>query len=99
MARKTIHKQHVAENLSSVIEASGLSQSKFARRIGVTPSKLGNWLRGENYPDPVAMIRVCEAFGVSMDWLYRRKIFGIDASVADCLRAAAEAFRAEEVGQ
>ncbi len=99
---KSLHKLHVAENLATVIavvaEARGKSQASFAKSIGVSPSKLGNWLRGDNYPDPYAMMQVCDLYGVSMDWIYRRRLFGLDESVAAGLRLAAEAFSAASAG-
>lgn len=89
---KSLHKRHVAENLNAVIEAVGRGPTYVAREIGVTASKLGNWTRGDNYPDPYAMMKLCDRFGVSMDWIYRRRIFGLDDTLAAGLRAAEAAW-------
>lgn len=85
------YKTFVAGNLRQIVAVIGDSQAVIARRIGVSPSKLGNWLRGDNYPDPYAMWLLCEAYGVTMDWLYRGRIYGLPAELADGLRAAASA--------
>lgn len=96
---KSLHKLQVAENLAMVVavgaEAKGKSQADFARSVDVSPSKLGNWLRGDNYPDPYTMVKVCDLYGVSMEWIYRRRLFGLDESVAAGLREAAKAFSGE----
>lgn len=91
----TLHKRQVAENLAAVIEAVGKGPTYVAKEIGVSTSKLGNWTRGDNYPDPYSMVRLCDRFGVSMDWIYRRRLFGLDHSLAAGLRAAEAAWAAE----
>lgn len=85
------HKQHVAENLSQIVGVIGCPQVRIAEKIGVSKSNFHNWLRGDNYPDPYAMWRLCEAYGVTMDWIFRGRTYGLPVEMADGLRAAAEA--------
>lgn len=85
------HKAMVAANLRQIVEVIGGSQAAIAKRIGATPSKFGNWLRGDNYPEPYAMWVLCEAYGVTMDWIYRGKTYGLPVELADGLRAASSA--------
>ena len=74
-----------------IVGVIGGPQSAIAARLGVSKSKLGNWLRGDNYPDPYAMWLLCRHYGVTMDWIYRGEIFGLPVSLADGLRAATSA--------
>ena len=85
------HKKEVAANLRLICAVIGGHQSDIAAAIGVSKSKLGNWLRGDNYPDPFAMWLLCERYGVTMDWIYRGRLFGLPSHLADGLKAKAEA--------
>lgn len=91
----SLHKRRVGANLRMAIEALGLSQAKIARDFGVSPPKLGNWLRGDHYPDPWFVLRFCERHGVTADWIYRGKVLGLAQPLADDLWAAAQASEAE----
>lgn len=85
------HKAMVARNLRQIIAVIGRPQVEIAARLEVSKSKLGNWLRGDNYPDPHAMWLLCYHYGVTMDWIYRGQVFGLPAVLADGLRAEVEA--------
>jgi len=61
----------------------------------VAPNKLGNWMRGEHYPDPLFLTRFCNAYGITTDWIYRGVVPGVDAGVAAYLRAVATESAAE----
>ncbi len=94
MTSATKHKQEVGARLRLAMEAQGLSQSDLSRVFSVSLSKIGNWLRGDNYPDVYLMTVFCERYGVTMDWLYRGKIAGLPSEMADDLarvRVASEA--------
>ena len=85
------HKAEVGRRLKLTIEALGLSQAEVARGFsGVTPSKLGNWLRGDNYPETHFVTQFCDRYGVTMDWIYRGVLAGASASVADAIWKAAQ---------
>ena len=88
------HKRFVGDNLRLAIEAQGLSQAAVARALGISAPKLGNWLRGANYPDEWVMVAFCDRYGVTMDWIYRRRLFGLPGEMQANLAAAAEALSA-----
>lgn len=87
----TPHKTFVGNNLRIAIDALGLSQAEFCRRTGIAPNKLSNYLRGDNYPDPIWLVRVCDEFGLTTDWFYRGARAGVAAGVPAYLRAGAPA--------
>ena len=89
----TPHKISVGNNLRLCIEALGLSQAEFARRTDIAPNKLHNYLRGQNYPEPQWLVRVCEEFGLTTDWFYRGSRAGVASNVAESLQAVALASR------
>lgn len=85
------HKAEVGRRLRSAIETLGLTQTEVARGLAATPSKLGNWLRGDNYPSAWFVTRFCERYGVTTDWIYRGIVAGMDAKLADNLWKSAQA--------
>jgi DNA-binding transcriptional regulator YiaG len=87
----THHKVFVGNNLRLAIEALGLSQAEFARRTQISPNKLHNYLRGANYPEPYWLTKVCDDFGLTVDWFYRGIRAGVAAGVAANLRATGPA--------
>jgi transcriptional regulator with XRE-family HTH domain len=90
------HKKEVGDRLLLTIQAVGRTQAEIARAFDVSPSKLGNWIRGENYPDPRFLLAFCERYAVTMDWLYRGRVSSaMDAPLADALWAASQEKPAE----
>ncbi len=85
----TPHKIFVGNNLRLAIDALGLTQAEFSRRTKIAPSKLHNYLRGDNYPDLFWLAQVCEQFGLTTDWFLRGIRAGVAAGVAENLPPAA----------
>jgi putative transcriptional regulator len=44
---------------------AGLTQTKAAEIIGVTPDTIGNWERGKYLPNTIMISRIEKAYGVS----------------------------------
>lgn len=87
----SIHKAEVGRRLRVAIEAIDVTQAEVCREMGVSPSKLGNWLRGENYPDQWFITRFCDRYGITTDWIYRGVVSGAASGVAARLWKAARA--------
>lgn len=60
----------IAERLEKVREAYGLTQSEFARRIGVAPHTFNGWLKGDKRPGIDTALVIRREFSVSLDYLY-----------------------------
>ena len=82
---ETVHKIQVGRRLRAAIEALGLSQTDVANLLDAAPSKLGNWLRGDNYPSEWFIKRFCDRYGVTTDWIYRGIVTGMPSPLADRL--------------
>jgi transcriptional regulator with XRE-family HTH domain len=80
-----LHKARVGQRLRAAIEALNLTQTEVARCLATTPSKLGNWLRGDNYPSAWFVTQFCDRYGITTDWIYRGIVSGVDAGLADAL--------------
>jgi len=88
----TSHKLLVGDRLRMAIEALGKRPVDVCRIFDVAPSKLGNWMRGEHYPDPWFIVRFCDRFNVTADFFYRGRVSSaMDAPLADALWAKEEA--------
>ncbi len=81
------HKAEVGANLRVAIQVThGGNASAFGREFGLTPHKVGNWLRGDNYPDMMVLIRYCDEYGLTLDWFFRGKASGVASDVAVVLK-------------
>lgn len=85
------YKRDVGARLRLAIEALDLSFAEVARELDESPSKLGNWMRGTNFPDPWFVRRFCDRYGLTTDWLYRGQVSGVASDVAAALWRAKEA--------
>ncbi len=61
--------EHLPVRLSQVINVSGLSQTDFARRVGVSSGFVSDLVRGIKRPGIDILTAINAAFGVSIDWL------------------------------
>lgn len=82
---RKMHKIQVGQRLRIAIEALGLRQVEVARSLGVTPSKLNNWLRGDNYPPHMFIVRLRQRYNITSDWLLSGEIAGLPGPLADDL--------------
>ena len=55
----------VAERLRVLILEKGWNQSELARRSGMRPSNVSNYLRGSNVPNPKQLAKLAEALGTT----------------------------------
>lgn len=49
------------------------SQADFARHLGMSPSRYGNYEQGTREPDYLTLVRICETLDISADWLLTGK--------------------------
>jgi len=82
---ETLHRAEVGRRLRIAIEAVGTSQAGIGRDFNVAPSKIGNWLRGDNYPSEWFVKQFCDRYGVTTDWLYRGIVSGMSSDRADAI--------------
>ena len=81
----SVHKVEVGNRLRIAIEALGKSQADVARNLDVSPTKLGNWIRGDNYPPNLFILAFCDRYNLTADWLIRGVVSGVASPVADSL--------------
>lgn len=77
-----LHKAEVGRRLRIAIEGVGRKPAQISAQFDVSPSKLGNWMRGDHYPDPWFLKQFCDHYGLTADWFYRGLMSGVALDVA-----------------
>lgn len=72
----------VAARLKKLRQASGLKQTPWANRIGISPNAWNNYELGLRMISREAALQLCRAADVSLDWIYRGKTSQLPADLA-----------------
>lgn len=57
--------------------ATGLNQKQYARSAGLAYTTYNNWESGLSRPELDAAHKLCDVYGLSLDWLYRDEPSGL----------------------
>lgn len=71
-------KERLRERIEYTIEHSGLTTKEVAEQLGVSRVAVYNWLKGKNTPDFDTLVKFCELFQVTLNFIY-----GLDPISAD----------------
>jgi transcriptional regulator with XRE-family HTH domain len=63
------------------MRALGDSQVRFAKRTGISPQAINNWVKGRSSPSLAQAIKICQRTGVTLDYLYRGDVSGLPAKL------------------
>ena len=73
-ARAPAHNQRSVEAIAGRLErtrlALDLTQTEFCARCGIARNTYNQWKQGKNRPELDKAILVCDAFGLTLDWIY-----------------------------
>lgn len=62
-----------SESIKSRLFSIGWNQKKLAEEIGVTSQAVTNWLKGEDFPRPAALLKLAKTLGLGFDDLVMSK--------------------------
>lgn len=65
----------------------GLQQAEFAEKAGVNPSAYNQYERGKRVISISHAHRLCDAFELTMDWIYRGDPSGLRHATAEAIKA------------
>jgi transcriptional regulator with XRE-family HTH domain len=69
------YKKAIGRRLRIAVEdvqaRDGVSQVEVARQMQISPQRLGNYFRGEHYPNPYHLRLFCRFANISFDLIYR----------------------------
>ena len=80
----------IARRLIATRHALGLNQRQLCERAGVAPNTYNQWERAKGRPDIDGALLLCDAFGLTLDWIYRGEMSALPHGIAVKLRALAE---------
>ncbi len=66
----------VGTRIRRLMRERGLTQKELAADLELSPSALGNYIRGERRPPPSVLMNIAAYFGVSVDFLLGAKAEG-----------------------
>ena len=92
------NKKNVGRNLRITIAALGMKPADAAREMGITASKLGNWMRGDNYPDPLTITRFCADHGAPLETIYSGTAMYAHPSLSTAYAKARRKYEDGELG-
>lgn len=61
--------RELGAKIKQEIKRAGITQAEFADSVGVTASRLSNYITGARLPDVFILSKIAECLGVSMDYL------------------------------
>ena len=73
--------ESIARRLKLSREALGLNQTQFCSAAGVAPNTYNQWERARGRPELDGATQLCEAHGLTLDWIYR----GLSGGLPDWL--------------
>lgn len=79
MKAKVYPLEGFAERLRDLWLKSGKTQKEIARQMGVKRTTLASYLYADTMPNALCLVRLCEIFQVSADYLlFGKQIYGKD---------------------
>lgn len=76
-------KQQIGLRLEAALAGLEINQTEVADYLGVSPNRINQYIRGKRFTDVVLMTKICERYGVTLDWIYRGDPSGLKSSVAE----------------
>jgi transcriptional regulator with XRE-family HTH domain len=75
----------IAARLRATREAFGLGQNEFARRAGIASNTYNQYEQAKNLPRLDFVNKICDTYGVTLDWIYRGDTSGLPVRIANLL--------------
>lgn len=72
----------IAHRLRMTREALGLNQTELCERAGVKRNTYNQWEQGKGRPQIDEAQKLCDAFNITLDWIYRGDPSGLPHKVA-----------------
>jgi transcriptional regulator with XRE-family HTH domain len=81
----------VGQRLRITREALGKTQAAFCGAAGISASAYNQFEKGSTRPSIDNAIAICDAHGLSLDWIYRGDMAMLRHGVAEAIRALKKA--------
>jgi transcriptional regulator with XRE-family HTH domain len=80
----------VGRRLRLTREALRLTQREFAQRCGMATNTYGQYETGARLISPKRAIDLCDAYALTLDWIYRGELGDMPYKLANAIRALAD---------
>lgn len=88
----------IANRLLIAMQANDLTPADVAKQFGIKRARIGHWLTGRYYPEPIFLLQFCTRYRVSFDWILAGRVSdAVSRPLGAVLRAEARA--SERAGQ
>lgn len=75
-------KNEAGHRLAKAERATGLTARAICDAINCQENTWSQWKSGKSPPELLAMIRFCDKYGMTLDWIYRGVPWGLTAAIA-----------------
>ncbi|NIA67802.1 helix-turn-helix transcriptional regulator [Pelagibius litoralis] len=79
----------IAERLRVTRDALGLSQAEMCRGSGIATNTYNQWEKGRGRPELDKAILICDAYGLTLDWIYLGDSSGLPYRLIEKIRPKA----------
>jgi hypothetical protein len=90
---RNIHGMHstraVAARLKRTREALGIDAAELCRQTGIAPNAWSQFESGTRRITEAKADRLCEVYGLTLDWIYRERLTGLPGEFRDEIRKRA----------
>ncbi len=83
----TASKSGIGARLLLTRQALGLTQAEFAERAGIHRTTYVNYENGDRKPSVDAAIALCDTYNITLDWIFRGEMSGIEYKTGVAIRA------------
>ena len=93
MARTTANepdKKIIGQRLRLTRESMRLTQVEFARRAGIAPNTYNQFETGMRLVPPGRAIAICDAYSLTLDWIYRGRMDDLPTRLSKAIEALRE---------
>ena len=77
----------IGRRLELTRQVFGLQQNEFAERAKIATNAYNQYERGKKRPSIENAIALCDAFDLTLDWIYRGDPSGLRYGTADAIKA------------
>lgn len=75
-------KREAGKRLAIAESALGLKARAICETINCAQNTWSQWKSGKSTPDLFYMVRFCDKYGITLDWIYRGIPWGLPANIA-----------------
>jgi DNA-binding XRE family transcriptional regulator len=78
----------IGRRLAVTRQVLGLQQNEFCERAKIAPNTYNQYEKGKKRPSVPNAIKLCDAYQLTLDWIFRGDPSGLRYETADAIKAA-----------